>query len=379
MVPSPLASPEDLTLPRPGSTTARTVLSHALARLSTELAAVPRRLSDARLGASLDGLLRRVRREAPGALLSALRGPATGALVRCARGASSTRSAEEILLQLAFELAVRGALPEPVELPARARWLLSLHARAAVELPHAGRRVRIDPARPLAVEGRPLDGAYVALGDAQVLALVDNNPLAMAEAHPDKRGNAVDLGGKPVSAWVSALAEARAIVDRHLPEIGPELDLFVQQIVPVGYDDARHLSASYMEAIGTIYLSLHPIPMTMAEALIHEFSHTKVNALFELDPLLVNAWEPLYASPVRPDPRPLHGVLLAVHAFLPVERLYANMLASGEHDARRPDLERRHDEVRRLNREGANVLLAHAVPTEMGRGLLREIAALVED
>ena len=41
------------------------------------------------------------------------------------------------------------------------------------------------------------------------------------------------------------------------------MDLFLHQVVPVGWDPERHLSASYQEAIGTIYLSLHPSPMTM--------------------------------------------------------------------------------------------------------------------
>src|SRR6185436_4142373 len=103
------------------------------------------------------------------------------------------------------------------------------------------------------------------------------------------------------------------------------------------YDDHKHLSASYQEAIGTIYLTLHPNLMTMAEAVIHEFSHNKLNALFELDELLENAYWPLYTSPVRPDPRPLHGVVLAVHAFQPVARLYERMTDAGHPRARSPD------------------------------------------
>ena len=39
-----------------------------------------------------------------------------------------------------------------------------------------------------------------------------------------------------------------------------------RQVVPVGFFPDRHLSASYREAIGTLYLSLHPSPMTMVEA-----------------------------------------------------------------------------------------------------------------
>jgi HEXXH motif-containing protein len=141
----------------------------------------------------------------------------------------------------------------------------------------------------------------------------------------------------------------------------------------VGYDPERHLSASYQEAIGTIYLTLHPSRMTLAEALIHEFSHNKINALFELDDLLENAFSPLYTSPVRPDPRPLHGVLLAVHAFLPVARLYERMIAEGAPEAEDEAFVARFAQIRRINREGAELLLREGRPTAVGRVLLDEI------
>src|SRR6185503_4671918 len=117
------------------------------------------------------------------------------------------------------------------------------------------------------------------------------------------------------------------------------------------------LSASYQEAIGTIYMTLHPSLMTMAEAVIHEFSHNKINALFELDDVLENAWAPLYTSPVRPDPRPLHGVLLAVHAFLPVARLYERMIEQGDPLAESSAFRGRYAAIRRINREGAELVL----------------------
>ena len=52
---------------------------------------------------------------------------------------------------------------------------------------------------------------------------------------------------------------------------------------PGGWHEQRHLSASYQEILGTVYLSLHPSSMTLSEALIHELSHNKLNALFEID------------------------------------------------------------------------------------------------
>jgi HEXXH motif-containing protein len=113
--------------------------------------------------------------------------------------------------------------------------------------------------------------------------------------------------------------------------------------------------------------------MTMVEAVIHEFSHNKLNALFELDAVLENAWSPLYTSPVRPDPRPLHGVLLAVHAFLPVARLYERMLESGDPRAQNAAFLKRFEQIRQANREGAATLLENACPTPVGRGLIEEI------
>ncbi|MFY0530800.1 aKG-HExxH-type peptide beta-hydroxylase [Nannocystis pusilla] len=141
-----------------------------------------------------------------------------------------------------------------------------------------------------------------------------------------------------------------------------ELDVGLALVVPVGHDRERHLSASYQEAIGTVYLSLHPSALTLAEALIHEFSHNKLHALLEQGPLLENAWSPLYASPVRPDPRPLHGVLLAAHAFLPVAAMLESMLSSGT-----AEVEGRLRQVARGNHEAVETLRQHARPTALGR------------
>ena len=93
----------------------------------------------------------------------------------------------------------------------------------------------------------------------------------------------------------------------------------------------------------------------------------------EIDDVLENAWSPLYTSPVRPDPRPLHGVLLAVHAFLPVARLYENMIASGDPEAQHEAFRARFADVRRINREGAELLLREGRPTAVGQGLFAEI------
>jgi len=372
----------DLTVPTPGSTTGREVLSHAVRRLLGDLSHILRRpTDDPRLRADLASLARAFAAmpDRAGALAAVLRRANVAVLVRCARDGDPAL-VPELVATLVVELAVLGALTTRVELCCLPPRVVSLAGRFALDLPHgatasvSSREIRVgalafDPRDPHGVE-RPF--SWVA--DEIVLALADQNPLSMLEAHPHKSGNRIDLGGRSADEWCASLREALDRIARHLPELRAELGLHVQQLVPVGFDAEAHLSASYREAIGTIYLTLHPQPMTMTEALIHEFSHGKLNALFEVDEVLRNDPAAVYRSPVRPDPRPLHGVLLAAHAFVPVARLYEAMLAAGDPLAAHPSFAQRFAQIVASNHEGISLLLAHADPTPAGRALLDELA-----
>ena len=381
MGPSPLASPRDLTIPDAGSKTAYGVLSRAIGRLLGEVRPMLRARAG---GRAFDDV---------GALASTLRRPNAGVLVRAMRGVGGKERdvlATELVALVGFELASSGALTSPVRverLPAR---IVSIANRCVVDVPEEATAATFGPdgcvfhRRDGSDVGAALDAAllsstrartpYHDVDGAIVLALEDNNPLAMIDAHPDKEGNRIDLGGHDATEWTRVLRSSLGVIAAHMPDLRREMDLFVSQIIPVGFDREKHLSASYREAIGTIYLTLHPSEMTMTEALVHEFSHNKINALFEVDDVLENAFFPLYKSPVRPDPRPLHGVLLAVHAFLPVARLYERMIEARHPLAEQASFRARYEDVIRINREGAAVVLEHAKPTRVGRAVLDEIA-----
>lgn len=376
----PLPIVDDLTIPAPGSTTVRTLLSRGLRRLLVDLGRLDVRGAPADARAGYAGLLAAIREamaSEPGAVWSALRRPTVGALIRYARvPGRAPEVLVELVATLAIELALAGALAGPLRVPAPPR-VIGLAQRTVWTLP-AGTLVCAAGALHVGAAGtRPLDAfagpGHVAIDGEALLALVDNNPLAGVEGHPDKQGNALDLGGRPAADWALGLRAALGIIATYMPGLREEMAVLLQLIVPVGFDEQRHLSASYQEAIGTAYLSLHPNAMTMAEALIHEFSHTKINLLLELDPVLVNAFTPLYASPVRPDPRPLHGVLLAVHAFLPVARLYEAMIAGEDPRAADPGFRQRFAAIVAGNAAGAAILRAHARPTAAGAAVLAEI------
>lgn len=204
----------------------------------------------------------------------------------------------------------------------------------------------------------------------------DHNPLAAFEAHPEKSGNHVDLGGRSEAEWVAVLDQCFALVERYLPGEFAEMAVLLRQIVPVGYHPERHLSASYREAVGTVYLTLHPTLMTMVEAVVHEFQHNKFNVAAYSAHFIDNAFHPLYKSPIRPDPRPLWGIVLAVHAFLPVAELYRRMRDDGHPLAQAPEFAARLSDIDLKNHEGMEMLRAHAHFTAAGRALFAELQDL---
>lgn len=300
------------------------------------------------------------------------------ALSRQERAVARAR-AREFLFQLLFELTLDGRLLRPI------RW------DAAAPLPRLlspSHRVAFD-CDPLCSDfvfgpGSSLPGGisacdeevFLAVGDTFVLSLRDANPMSDFEAHPDKEGNQLSLGEAGLGEWTSSLTRAVALIAEILPGLHREMQAVFQQFIPVGTDDERHLSASYQESIGTAYLTLHPKRMTMVEAIVHEFQHNKVNMLFHVEPVLENAFFPLYASPLRPDPRPLHGVLLAAHAFVPVAELYRRLLHRGHAESKASRFRERFAQIVGINSAALDVLVEHGRPTAKGKALIDEMVSL---
>ncbi len=365
----------DLTVPRPSSTTLRTLLSAALGVAVGVAKGLGARGAERRWYREL--VLPRLVAD-PGLLASSLLAPSRHTLARLLSLAPHAPATERVGWEeaLAASLALDVATVTRAEVPivlASPRVLVDERAGVAFDVPAGAALLTPDGPR---VAGSPLPPrvASVDLSGPTRLVLVDTNPLSSLEAHPDKFGNSLELGGRDVDEWTSSLVAALAVIDEHLPALAAEVRLALRHVVPVGYDEARHLSASYLEATGVVYLTLHPQRMTMVEALIHEFQHNKLNVLLGLDAVLENGEAPLFSSPVRPDPRPLRGVLLAVHAFQPIALLYEALLEAKRGDE--GELSRRLQQIARTCREGCEVLLPHARPTAVGRALFDEVAAL---
>lgn len=109
-----------------------------------------------------------------------------------------------------------------------------------------------------------------------------------------------------------------------LSEIWPEslLDLaaFVRGIAAIETGTGSIFSASSASIPGAILVTIRAetMPEIVAECLVHEMSHVKLDALWAVHPLLDNGPEAIYRHPWRSDDRPMRGVLLGAHAFLNV-------------------------------------------------------------
>ncbi len=389
-----MAPPLALTLPSDGMASTRRTALRFLKRMARDSLRLPPGLFGGGLEPARRATGERVAwfgEHAPAALYAVLRRPQVHVLLTTALRAIEEGDAEAagararaFGFQLLLELAADGRLGEPVRWsgPAPVRALASPSRRLYLPLPdgvggltfHDG-AVVLDSGEALGLDADPSD-RFRSVAPGMVLCLEDNNPISDFEAHPDKSGNRLDLGTATAARWVESLEASLEVIERIMPELRREMDLLLQQFVPVGTDDERHLSASYREAIGTIYLTLHPRQMTMTEAIVHEYQHNKLNALFHVDAVMENAWWPLFPSPVRPDPRPLHGLLLAAHAFVPVAEMYFQMI-----DADAPEVKTHgfHERLRQIvgkNQDALHVLEANAIPTESGAQVLDELGRL---
>jgi len=226
---------------------------------------------------------------------------------------------------------------------------------------------------PVAFEER-LSGPLVSsFSEGLSLAHADYNPLASFDTHPDKHGNFLTLGDAERDEWLTGLLEAVNLVRSYAPGIYAELLLAKQCLVPLGTNAESHESASYLEFLGLIYLTLHPNSVTMAEALIHEFSHAKLNLVLRFDSVFTNAFGEYLPSPYRPDPRPLHGLVLGLHAFQAVEKFLSEFLCDPKtQDNQVTGLQRRWADLREKNRQALETIMIHGTPTRVGESLLLE-------
>lgn len=171
--------------------------------------------------------------------------------------------------------------------------------------------------------------------------------------------------------WVSTLNDGWEWVAEQELALAEEMMLILRAIVPVKRAGEHiHASGSFKEAPGLIALSWDRDVPVLAEALVHEYHHQKLNALLNLDRLIVGpTFEPVYRSPWREDLRPLLGILHGVYTFQAVLRFWLNLLGTRDTGSYETSIRERTHTLHSQLRMALATLREHAVWSPLGEAL----------
>jgi len=131
----------------------------------------------------------------------------------------------------------------------------------------------------------------------------------------------------------------------------------VQVVVPLRQTSGEHsASSSSTQLPGTVFLTLQS-ELQIVEALVHESAHQHLYTAEAESPLVDPSHTATYPSPLRSDPRPLRGVLLAFHALAYIAASYFDALE--QRLVATTILERQLQEVRTQLQEAEHIILAN--------------------
>jgi HEXXH motif-containing protein len=120
---------------------------------------------------------------------------------------------------------------------------------------------------------------------------------------------------------------AYAIAAKHLPHIWLWVREFTRVVMPLDGVGRTFRSSSYPEYPGLV-LADATSELQLLEALVHESAHHLLYSWEGHGDLIDPDDRTTYSSPLRPDPRPLRGILLAYHALSYIYAFYGDFAAS---------------------------------------------------
>ncbi|GAB2868228.1 hypothetical protein GCM10027074_39770 [Streptomyces deserti] len=191
------------------------------------------------------------------------------------------------------------------------------------------------------------------------------------------------LDADEAEAWQRLFDEAAAILAVPGGDGPGRLDpAVIRAVIPWGRTsptpppppDVR-VSASSGDLYGAMVIARPGSALALAEAMVHEFQHSKLAALIHLFPLLDDDRAERYYAPWRPDPRHLTGLLHGAYAFTGVTGFWRDRMADPDH-AEQADY---HFALRRLqSRLVVRTLLTSGRLTAAGRGIVSGLARTLD-
>jgi HEXXH motif-containing protein len=190
-----------------------------------------------------------------------------------------------------------------------------------------------------------------------------------------------DIGLKPLTAERADAFQARfergmQLMRSAFPELAGEVDAIVHEVVAIGKDPDKAMQmdgASHYQLWGALFLNadFHHTDVAMMEVIAHESAHSLLFGLCTQEPLVDNDDEPVFASPLRADRRPMDGIYHATFVSARMHLAMTRLLESGLLDDDDHATAIAAIEADRLNFEaGDSVIREYGVLTRLGREVM---------
>jgi HEXXH motif-containing protein len=133
---------------------------------------------------------------------------------------------------------------------------------------------------------------------------------------PDELLHMAAVSDTTLTDFTALLGEGFGLMDAHLPDLAAEIRAIVHEIL-LGHaqpgSKVEFDGASHYQYWGLLMLNPkhHKTPLAVVEVLAHESAHSLLFGQTIEEPLVLNPDEELFTSPLRPDPRPMDGILHA--------------------------------------------------------------------
>jgi len=180
------------------------------------------------------------------------------------------------------------------------------------------------------------------------------------------------------AAFRQRLSLGMDLLERTLPNLAGEIRAIIRQIVISGSDPARRMQfdgGSHFQLWGALFLNanFHETDIAVAEVLAHESAHSLLFGFCTHEPLVENADDELFSSPLRVDKRPMDGIYHATFVSARMHWAMSQLAHSPELSSEKQALAHEAAEADLKNfRAGIGVVKEHGKLTALGKQLMDE-------
>lgn len=171
-----------------------------------------------------------------------------------------------------------------------------------------------------------------AIADVGLAVDIDAPELATSSTAARLNEMAARAAGRPVPLTMSTtglaehqrsiLREACGVINRVWPDMRDELE---HNIACLGFFEGEAtIGAADFSCNGSIFLNVARVddPVKLAEEIIHEASHVRLNVAMTCDCMIVNDPSELFETPLRQDRRPMFGLFHQIFVLMRLREFY---------------------------------------------------------